>query len=199
MENQWLIVATIVGPVAAVVISAIVINLLQLRPRLFTWYHYTTTVTLPPVAPAPEGAQPASAAKPIVVNTHAFVVRNEGKLPAHNVSVSHYVLPAYSVAPPVPHRRDDLPAGGVALIFPTLAPKEQVTITYLYFPPLIWSQINAGVRSDEVVAQPILVAPARQFSPWALRAVAVLFYMGVALATYLLVRFAFWISTLKHS
>lgn len=191
MESRWLVFATIAGPVAAVIISAIIVNLLQLRPRLFTWYHYTTTVTLPAVPPATGQT---------VVNTHAFVVRNDGKLPAHNVSVSHYVLPAYSVAPPVPHRREDLPTGGGAVLtFPTLAPKEQVTITYLYFPPLLWSHINAGVRSDEAVAQPIVVLPTRQFSPWALRVFAVLFYMGIALATYWLVRFGFWVSTLKHS
>jgi len=140
MESRWLVFATIADPVAAVIISAIVVNLLQLRPRLLTWYHYTTSVTLP--------TEP----NPMVVNTHAFVVRNDGKLPAHNVSVSHYFLPAYSVASPVPHRRESLPTGGAALIFPTLAPKEQVTITYLYFPPLISNQINAGVRCDEGVA-----------------------------------------------
>lgn len=190
MESQWLVIATIAGPIAAVIISAIVVNLLQQRPRLLTWYHYTTTVTLPATPPATTQT---------TVNTHAFVVRNEGKLPAHNVSVSHFVLPAYNVYPLVPHRREDLPTGGVALIFPTLAPKEQVTITYLYVPPLVWSGVNAGVRSDDAVAEPIIALTVRKFPQWVYLALGALIYLGVAAATYLLVRFGFWVSTLKHS
>ncbi|HLW58745.1 MAG TPA: hypothetical protein VKV57_02340 [bacterium] len=188
MESPWLVFATIAGPIAAVILSAIIVNLLELRPRLFTWYEQITSVTLRP----PDKSV-------IPVNTHAFTVRNVGRRPAHNVSVSHFSLPDYNVVPPVPHERKDLPQGGVSLIFPTLAPKEQVTITYIYFPPVTWSLINAGVRSDEAVAQPITVLPTRQFAPWVYRTFAALFYMGVFLAAYLLVRFGIWVSTIKHA
>ena len=39
---------------------------------------------------------------------------------------------------------------------PTLVPNEQVTISYLYFPPTTWKQINGPVKSDEGLARVLI-------------------------------------------
>ena len=61
---------------------------------------------------------------------------------------------------------NDLPGGGRELLFPRLVPGEQVTVTYLYFPPVIWSNINSYTKSDEGLATIINVLPAPRWSPW---------------------------------
>lgn len=111
------------------------------------------TAPVPPV-PAPIGPPPITA-----VNTHAVVVRNVGKKTANNVRIDHAVFPlSFGVHPPIRHtvtRQGD----GAEVLFPVLVPGEQVTISYLYFPPLTWDRINGWVKCDEGMARAINVIP----------------------------------------
>ena len=41
------------------------------------------------------------------------------------------------------------------ICIPVLVPNEQVTISYLYFPSLLWNQIAGPIKSDEALAKAI--------------------------------------------
>ena len=43
------------------------------------------------------------------------------------------------------------------MIFPTLAPKKDIMISYLYFPPLTYNQINSHIESDAGAAKVVNV------------------------------------------
>jgi hypothetical protein len=76
-----------------------------------------------------------------------MIIRNAGKLAAHNVRVPHNGKLAaanihVSVLPQNHYEVRSLPTGGEELLFPILPPKETLTISYLYFPPVQWNQIH---------------------------------------------------------
>ena len=81
----------------------------------------------------------------------------------------------------------DLPGGGQEILFPSLVPNEQVTVSYLYFPPATWDQINVGVKSDEGFAKVIRVIPMRLYSTWFNGIVGIFFFAGVLSVLYVLV------------
>src|SRR5437899_3122244 len=98
-------------------------------------------------------SHPIPGAKNQQVNTHALVVRNAGTKPAINLRVVHNVMPeSIRVWPTVNYTVNNLPLGG-ELLFPALVPREQITISYLYAPPLTYDQIGALVKSDDGLAQ----------------------------------------------
>ena len=72
----------------------------------------------------------------------------------------------------------DLPGGSRELVFPALVPGEQVNVTYLYFPPVVWSNVNSYTKSDEGFAKIINVLPTPQFSPWLTRITWALLIIG---------------------
>jgi hypothetical protein len=124
---------------------------------------------------------------PLVVHTHAVVVRNVGRLPARNVRLGHNVLPPnFTIYPPRLSRIERLPGDRNEIVFDTLVPGEQLTISYLYQPPLTWNQINTDVRSDEGLAQVINVLPARQYPKWLIRVLTFLLIIGAVASLYLL-------------
>ena len=81
----------------------------------------------------------------------------------------------------------DLPGGGQEILFPSLVPDEQVTISYLYFPPVTFREINSGVKSDEGLAKVIQVIPMRRYPQWFNVIVRILFFAGVLGVLYVLV------------
>src|SRR5437016_5951552 len=99
MEVQWSVVATIAAPILALFVGAAIDRFLERRPKLIVYFAHTSAFRV-------------AAATPIQIHTHGIVVRNTGKRPAHNVRVSHYVLPDFNVFPDVPFQVENLPAGG---------------------------------------------------------------------------------------
>ncbi|HAT9718361.1 TPA: hypothetical protein ACK8SK_000240 [Legionella pneumophila] len=91
------------------------------------------------------------------VHTHAVVVRNDGKLPTKNVRLGHNFLPNYNIYPNIKFELTNLPNGGKEISFPILVPNEQVTISYLYFAPTVYTDINTHVKSDDGLAKVISV------------------------------------------
>jgi hypothetical protein len=136
---------------------------------------------------------------PLVVHTHAVVIRNVGRLPARNVRVGHNVLPLnFTIYPPRPSRIETLPGDQNEIVFDTLVSGDQLTISYLYYPPLLWNQINTDVRSDEGLAQAINVLPTRQYPRWSLRTLTFLLAIGTIASLYLLVAgFLFFYERIK--
>ena len=90
----------------------------------------------------------------------------------------------------------ELPGGGREILFPSLVPGEQVTVSYLYFPPVIWDQVNRSVKSDEGLAKVIQVIPMKQYPQWLNRLMAVLFFAGAISVLYVLVVLVRWLVSL---
>ena len=71
------------------------------------------------------------------VFTHSIIVHNAGRKSARNVRLSHNVLPLnITIYPPVQYSIERNPEGSGEIVIPVLVPKEQITISYLYFPPV---------------------------------------------------------------
>ena len=187
MQINWPVVATIASPIVAGIIVVYISRAVESRPNLLTWLVTASTVTIR-----------TEQNQNIPINSHSIVVRNAGRRPAHNVSLIHALLPHYSVHPGLWHQRRDTPSGGGEILFPTLAPNEQVTVTYLYFPPLTWAQVNQVTRSDEGPARVLNVIPSIQYPRWAIEVLRVLLVIGLVTSVYLMVQFGFWIASVQH-
>ena len=114
------------------------------------------------------------------------LLRNSGRRPATNVRLAHPYLPDFNVFPSVGYRVENLPGGGREIVMPTLVPNEQVTISYLYFPPTTWKQINGPVKSDEGLARVLQVLPTEQYPMWFNRLAAGLILIGLIALVYVL-------------
>jgi len=119
-----------------------------------------------------------------VVFTHSVVIRNAGRRAAHNVRVGHRTLPDFNVYPSIVYSVANLPGGGAEIVFPTLVGKEQVSISYIYSPPLTYNAINTHVKSDEGLAKVLEVLPTPQAARWLVRTISVLLAVGVIASIY---------------
>ena len=114
-----------------------------------------------------------------------MVLRNTGRRSATNVRLHHASLPNFNIWPVVVHNVETLPGGSQDIVIPTLIPGEEITVSYLYFPPLIAGQVNAGIKCDQGFANQITVLLQRQYPRWFNRTVIVLFLVGVVTVCYL--------------
>lgn len=123
------------------------------------------------------------------VYTHIIVVFNSSNKTAKNVIVGHYELPKdFTVFPKNKiFKEEKAPGGGKNIIFPKLVPKETVTISYLYYPPLTYKQVNSQVIHDEGLAKPIPVLISKQYPKWQLKIVALLILLGIVAFLYIIV------------
>ena len=134
MNIDWSIVATVATPILALFVGAALNRFIERRPKLLVYIAHTSAFRL---AAPPHGQ----------VHTHSIVIRNAGKRTAHDIHVSHFVLPEnFNVFPDTEYEVRTLLGGGSDLIFSTFPPGFQLTISYLYFPPLLFNQINSFVR-----------------------------------------------------
>ncbi len=176
---DWHAVGVIAGWVLPAIAGGIVTWLFERRPKLMAWFPASAAVTLTQVT----GAQ-----SPPVVHTHTVIIRNRGRKAATNVRVGHNILPAFSVYPPsLNYTTVKLKGSEEQIVFPVLPPRMQVQINYVYFPPLTYNQIHAGISSDEgpASAQDVVINP-RPHLPaflvaWTLWAVGL---VGVLYAIY---------------
>ena len=147
----------VVSPLLVALISGLLKHYFEARPKLITYLVHSASHPLPVAIPDPESpGQPGAPA----VHTHTIVVRNAGKKSAHNVRIDHAVFPlSYRVMPPVNHTVTRGQGDSAEICIPVLVPNEQVTVSYLYFPPLTWDQVNGWVKSDEGMARAIYVIP----------------------------------------
>ena len=51
-------------------------------------------------------------------------------------------------------------------MIPVVVPNQQLTISYLYFPPTTYAQVNDGVKCDEGLATQIPVLLQQQYPVW---------------------------------
>lgn len=184
MTVDWTLTARWLAPILALFIGALLNRYLERRARLHVYLAHSSAVRVTP----PSG-------DPFLVHTHTIVVRNAGGKAATNLRIGHRLLPNYSVYPEVPHETTVLSGGCAELRFPTLVPGEQISVTYLYYPPILWSDIHSYTKADDGFAREVRVLPTPQASP-SLKALAyVLMAFG---ATALIVAAIHGIRFLRH-
>ena len=93
----------------------------------------------------------------LTVNTHAVVIRNVSDRVLTNVRLHHNVLPNVTIWPITPWTRQTLQGGTEDIVIPTIQPGQELTVSYLNFPPLLFTNINAGIDCDQGPAQEIPV------------------------------------------
>lgn len=121
------------------------------------------------------------------VNSHSIVVRNVGNETAHNIRIGHNFLPAsYQIQPPVSHQIIGVTDGVGEILIPTLVAQEQISISYLYFPPKNLISINSYTKSDEGMAKIINVIPTPQPSKIAIFGIWALMLIGLGTLIYIL-------------
>lgn len=174
MKIDWMLVATVGAPVLALFVGAALNRLLERRPKLIAYFAHTSAFRL-------------AGPNPVQIHTHGIVIRNVGGRPAQDVRVRHHLLPDFNVFPDTGHRVEDLPGGGREIVFPTIVPREQVSISYLYFPPVLFNQIHAGIRHSHGFAQEVTVLPTPQYPAWVLRLLRALVVLGTITMLYLMV------------
>jgi hypothetical protein len=192
----------VAAPLLVALIGGVGKRVIEGRPRLIMYLVHASEHPLPnpvganqvegPVAQHEQNQQPDHPPSPAVnlAHSHAIVVKNTGKRSAFNVRIDHQIFPfSYRVMPPLNHKvtysEQDLSA---EICIPVLVPGEQVTISYLYFPPLTWHRINAYVKSDEGMAkviQTIPTAPPPRLVVWL---IWVLMFIGASTAAYWLLK-----------
>jgi hypothetical protein len=182
MKIDWNLFALFAGPFLAALVGAAISRWWEKRPRLVSYLAHSSAVLVEP----PEGPQ-------FQVNTHSIVVRNAGKKAALNVRLTHFVLPNYSVYPLVNYDVRDLPSGGREIVFPVLIPGEEVTVTYLYYPPVFWNNVNSQTRSDEGFAKILSILPAPQPSAVVRRSLLALVFLGSATSLYAIFEVAMYL------
>jgi len=111
----------------------------------------------------------------------------------HNAKVHQYVI-----EPLVEHEVKASPVGGWEIVIPALVPNEQVRVSYLYFAPVTWHQVNTYTKSDEGFAQFLNVLPTPQPRRSLVVVFLVFFYIGVAASVYALVSAAQWCVAVSH-
>lgn len=128
-----------------------------------------------------------------IVHTHSVVIRNVGRKAAKNVRLGHNYLPDFNVFPDTEYSVNTLPNGSKEILFPTIIPKKEITISYLYFPPLTWSNINTHIESDEGPAKVVQVLLQQQVNPIILKSMWLFIILGFATTIYFVISFLKWL------
>lgn len=176
MQIEPDLLAKIAGPIISAIIGGILKIYAEGKSSLVSFIGHVSAFTL-----ADEQRS--------VVHTHSVVVRNAGRKAAKNVRLSHAVLPLnITIHPQVKHTIERNPDESGEIVFPVLVPKEQVTISYLYFPPLLWNQINANAKSDDGFAKIIKVIPSPEPNGTVYALLWTLVFIGASFTFYWLTR-----------
>ncbi len=190
MAINWTVVATIAAPIIALFVGVILSRAIEDRTRLVTYLGHVSAFSL---RDSQGNFMRDAQGNVMQVYTHAVIVRNTGRKPATNVRLGHNILPNFQMYPLVRYEVSDLPDGGKEIVIPTLVPKEQISISYLYNPPTTWNQVNTHIKSDEGFAKVIPVLLAQQFPKWSIRVIYSLLLIGSVALIYMLYLSARWL------
>lgn len=165
------VVGKLLAPILTAIVGFFVKIYFEARPKLITYLVHASAI-------------PLEDEKNTNVNTHSIVVRNSGKRTAHNVRVGHNFLPAFQIHPQLAHEVVRGSNNSAEIVIPTLVPGEQINISYLYFPPDVWSQVHSYCKSDEMVAKYINIIPTAQLNKLQLAAIWSLLFIGASTLVY---------------
>ena len=170
---DWQIFATLAAPILALFLGVWANRRFENRPVLLSHWGHVSSFNYQ------KGDGTTG-----IVNTHSVVIRNAGRRAATNVRLSHTILPDFNIWPAVEYQLKDVPNAGPDIVIPTLVPGQHLTISYLYFPPATYANVNAGVKCDEGVAIQIPVLLQPQHPTWRKVVVGVLVTLGLATVAY---------------
>jgi hypothetical protein len=165
------IIAKLLAPILTAIVGIIAKRYFEARPKLITYLVHASAI-------------PLGDEKKTNVNSHSIVVRNSGKRTAHNVRIGHNLLPAFQIYPQLAHEVVKGPDDSAEIVIPTLVPGEQINISYLYFPPVVWSQVHSYCKSDEMAAKYINVTPTAQLNRLQLAVIWGLLFIGASTLVY---------------
>lgn len=94
--------------------------------------------------------------------------------------------------PAHPYDIRPLPNGAEEIVFATFPAQFQLTVSYLYFHPIDYRQINLPIYSDEGKARVITVLPQQQLPRWITATGLVLITIGFFTVIYLLFLLGRW-------
>ena len=180
MKINWTLVAMIAAPIIALFVGAWLNRRLESRAVLTTYYGHVAAFTVTPPGGVPTG-----------VHTHAVVIRNTSRRLVTNVRLHHYGhVPDVTIWPDSDHHRQMLPGGNEDIVIPTLPPGKELSVSYLYFAPLLYNQVNAGIDCDQGIVQQIPVLLQRQLPRWIRQTNLVTQIIGIVALLYVAYRLA---------
>ncbi|MFG3449584.1 hypothetical protein ACGFZ3_13465 [Stenotrophomonas sp. NPDC047960] len=187
MDNieSW---AKLVAPIVSALLIAGFKWYTEGRPRVISYLVQSWGVL---IADGPDGTKGG------MVHSHSIVVANIGRKPATGVRVTHSIkdhLPAHAVHPPTQYTIERNPEGYPQIVFPVLVPKQEVTISYLYFPPLFAGQILGNVLSNEGMARILQMVPTPKPNRFVSWATWILATIGGSVVVYWLFRLIIWLA-----
>ncbi len=159
----------------AVLVPSIIVELIRREinhqgPRLVYYLSEITTHAIPqnPPPQAIQSSSSPSTPQTIFLNSYVLTVRNNGNIAAHNIEISHPQWPHhFEIRPFVRHEVVQGPNGQSRWIqIPSLAPKETISISYLFGPVANWANLLEYVRSEEGVASKLDMNLNRVFPMW---------------------------------
>ena len=186
---QWDCIIKLLSPFLTVVIAFLLNQYFSKKSKLITYYGHISIhkMELPDE-------------KEHIVHTHTIVIKNIGKLSAKNVRVGHHWLGKnYTVVPNVKYEVLDLQSGGKELLFSILVPNEEITISYIYYPPITFQNINSYVKSDEGFARIINVIPSPNLPFWQKAISYILLFIGTSTVIYSILYFVSKLLQTTHS
>lgn len=166
------VIAKLAAPVITAIIGFILKAYFEAKPKLVTYLVHASEIPL----------HDENKSK---VNIHSIVVSNSGKKTANNIRIGHNYLPkSFQLYPQLTHEIAWGTNGSAEILIPTLVPSEQVNISYLYWPPVVWSKIHSYCKCDEVNAKYLNVAPTQQLSKLQLTVLWSLIFIGASTVVY---------------
>jgi len=169
-------IAKLVSPILTLIIGAVIKKYTERRAKVISYIGHVSSFTL-------------QNEKRTLVFTHSVIVRNAGRKAAQNIRLGHNILPPnMTIFPKIQYTVENSPNGASEIVIPILIPKEQITISYLYFPPLTWKQINTYTKFDEGFAKIINVIPIPRPSKWVIFIVWSLMFVGASFLFYWVIR-----------
>ena len=175
MTIDWNIVATIAAPLIALLVGAALNRAIEGRSRLISYLGHASAHHIE----LEDGT-------PLDIHTHSIVLKNAGRRPARNVRLTHAVLPNFNVYPGVDFNIEKLPSGDIDIVLPVLVSQQEITISYLYHPPITWKDVNGLIKSDEGFAKVVSVLPTIQYPAWVNTIATGLTLIGLIASLYVL-------------
>lgn len=173
MDINWNIVVDIVVPIFTLIFGIVLTRILERKAKVNYYIGHTSAFNI--------GIQKQ-------LNTHSVVVSNQGKKAATGVKIIHDIKPKnFNVYPQREYEKKDLREGGAEIIFPSLVPGEQVTVSYLYYPPVFWTHFNTVVKHDDGLAKMIPMMLTRQYPKWQQSIIGFLFLFGIVAFVYFII------------
>jgi len=168
--------AKLIAPILTIIVGGIIKLYRERRAKVISYIGHVSAFTL-------------RCEEPSSVYTHSVIVRNTGRKAAKNIRLGHNFLPDnLNVFPSIKYTVEKNPAGASEILIPILVPKEQVTVSYLYFPPITWDKINTYIKYDDGLVKSINVIPIAQPSKRVIFLVWFLMLIGASYLVYWLIR-----------